>query len=206
MQKFAASVAASFITVGLIALSPMRAVAAEPDVSCPLLERRELADIGITDSTPLVDSGYAWSAAPQETPRAKVVSQSCSANLSTPAGRVAVILTVDKFEGRVTQAQVDNWLKAVADDDAAEAWVVEFGDATCERGNYGLPTQLDDGSFAVVNELYVACDARVGTHHMSLNIHLPEGNRTQMPSMERARMILNKSVQRLEERAFGLRI
>lgn len=202
MQKVAASLA----ILGLIASSPIRAIAADADFSCPLLERAELADIGITDSTPLVDSGYAWSATPQQTPRAKVVSQSCSANLSTPAGRVAVILTVDKFEGRVTQEQVDNWLKSAADDDSPETWVVEFGDATCERGNYGLPTLLDDGSFAVVNELYVACDARVGTRHMSLNIHLPEGSCTQMPSMEKTKMILNKSVQRLEERGFGLRI
>lgn len=202
MQK----TAASFVVVGWIAFGPLSAIAADPYVSCQLLERAELVDIGVTESTPLVDSGIAWNATPPETPRAKVVSQSCSANFVTPAGRAAVVLTVDQFEGHVTKRQVDNWLKDVAGDESAEAWIVEFEDATCERGSYSLPTVLHDGSFSVVNELYVACDAQVGTNHISLNIHLPEGNRTQMPSMERTKAILINSVQRLEEKVYGLRI
>src|SRR5262245_2453558 len=104
---------AAFIALG--ALSSVNAIAANTNVSCQWLERAELTEFGVTETTPFTDSAFDWSEIPLETPNSKVISQLCTVNFtSSSGGRAAVILSVDRFEGRVTKEQVGNWMKSTA--------------------------------------------------------------------------------------------
>lgn len=197
------------ITVAVLlagALYGFNALAVDADVSCPLLERTELSQLGVTDETPFRDSGMEPASGPQEIAGSHIVSTFCTVDIMTAAGRGAVILAVDRVEGKVTKEQVGNWLKAIEAKLGIEAGAVvsQLGNTTCEAGQYDLPTLLDDGSMKDVSEHYVACDAQVGTRHMSLNIHLP-GQDT-VPTMAQTKAILDKSIERLEYQASGLRI
>lgn len=189
-----------------LTLGSVNALAADTDMSCPLLERAELSLLGVTEASPFRDSGTDWAASPSELPNSHVVSAFCTVDLVTPRGRGAVILAVDRVEGKVTKEQVGDWLRAVDASQGVEAGAVvsKLGNTTCEAGQYTLPTLMGDGAIRDVGERYVACDAQVGTHHMSLNIHVPVGDFA--PTMEQAKAILDKSIERYEYRAAGLRI
>lgn len=191
------------VTIALLAaLSSFNVFAASVgDPSCPLLAREDLTSLGVNKDTTFVDSDWNWETTPVETPDAKVISNMCMVNLKNDGGKIAVILSVDSFLGKVTVDQVSNWLqvtdKAGADDPGITK--VKIGDTECETGNYELPTSGEDGDIKNINELYVACDAQVGTRHVTLNVHVPEAIKATLPSPERTKAILDKSVQRLKE-------
>ena len=120
-------------------------------------------------------------------------------NLKNPGGKVAVMLSVDSFQGKVTAEQVEQWLKATAGADEPGITKVKVGETECETGNYELPSSGEDGAIVNVNELYVACDAQVGTRHISLNVHVPEAIKASLPSPEQTKAMLDKSVQKMKE-------
>ena len=171
--------------------------------SCPLLVREDLSGLGVNKDTAFVDSDWNWDETPKETPGAKVISNMCMVNLKNPGGKVAVMLSVDSFQGKVTVEQVGQWLKATAGSDEPGVSKVKVGETECETGNYELPTSGNDGAVENINELYVACDAQVGTRHISLNVHVPEAIKGTLPSPEQTKAMLDKSVQRLKEAGLG---
>jgi hypothetical protein len=175
--------------------------------TCPLLAWEDLSGLGVTSGTELTDSDWGWNETPKETPNAKVISNICMVKVKTPAGRVEVMLSVDSFIGKVTEDQVGLWLKTIADSDPEEGiTTVRLGGAVCETGSYELPSATDDGSVENVNELYVACDSQVGTRHISLNVHVPEADKTMLLTPEQTKSILDKAVKRLKDAALGQRI
>ena len=172
--------------------------------TCPFLGRDELAKVGVTTDTAFMDSDWAWGETPKETPNAKVVTNLCTVSMKSKVGSSSIILAVDRFDGKVTETEVGSWLKAIASrkDEDEEIKVMAFGNVTCETGNYELPTTLDEGT-ENINEIYVACDTQVGTRHVSLNFHVPEAQKANLPSPEQAKAILDSSVQRLKEAGVG---
>lgn len=189
------------VAVTLITISSGSALASDPanDI-CPFLGRAELLTHGVTKDTAFSDSDWAWGETPKETPQAKVISNLCTINMKSKVGSSSIVLAVDRFDGMVTEAEVGTWIKAIAGkkDEDEDVKVTEFGDVVCETGSYELPTTLDEGT-ENINELYVACDTQVGTRHVSLNFHFPEGQKGYLPSPEQAKAILDSSVKRLKE-------
>jgi hypothetical protein len=177
----------------LAALSSFNASAA--DVSCTLLAREDLSGFGVNKDTVFITIETNWDDFP------KVVANHCSVIIDTPAGKVSLLLSVDKFEGEVTEDQVRKWLKEFVDAKANQEGVttLKIGETTCETGIYESPTSKEDGSPAKLNEFYIACDEQIGTRHISLNVQVPEASKSVLPTPEQAKSILDKSVQRLKE-------
>jgi hypothetical protein len=195
------------ITVALLAAIASFNVSAASvgSPSCPLLVREDLSGLGVDKDTSFIDSDWNWGETPKETPDAKVISNMCMVNLKNPGGKIAVMLSVDSFQGKVTVEQVSQWLKATDNAETDEPGVskVKIGETECETGVYELPTSGNDGDVENINELYVACDAQVGTRHISLNVHVPEAIKASLPSPEQTKAMLDKSVQRLKDAAVG---
>jgi len=184
------------ITLALLAAISSFNVSAETvgEPSCPLLVREDLSVLGVNKETSFVDSDWNWNETPKETPGAKVISNMCMVNFKNPGGKVSVMLSVDSFLGKVNETQVGEWLKATAGSDEPGITKVKVGDTECETGNYELPSSDDQGGVENINELYVACDAQVGTRHISLNVHVPESIKNTLPSPEQVKVMLDKSV------------
>ena len=195
-----------FVLALLTAGATINALAADPaHNSCPFLARDELKPIGVTKDTTFMDSYWAWGETPKETPTAQVVTNLCTVSMKSKKGNTSIILAVDRFDGKVSESEVGSWIKAIAskNDDDEDIKVTAIGDATCESGNYELPTTLDDRT-ENINTFYVACDTQVGTRHVSLNVHVPEAEKTILPSPEKVKAILDNSVQRLKAKAADL--
>lgn len=190
------------------AFSSFAAAASEnPHASCPFLGREELAGVGVTKDTAFIDSDWKWDEIPKEAPESKVITDMCTVSLKTADGNSSIVLIVDRFHGKVTEAQVGNWIKSAAELESKDAGITKtsFGDVTCETGTYELPTTQDSGDVKNINEFYVACDKQVGTHHISLNIHVPEAQKSTLPSAEQTKAMLEKSAERLKVASLGQR-
>ena len=196
-----------FIITLLAGFASLNAQAAKVgDPVCPFLVREDLSPLGITKDTDFADSDWDWGESPRETPGAKVFSNMCMVKVKTPEGRVEVLLALDSFTGKVTEEQVDRWIKSVAasrDPEDEGTTIIPIGDSVCETGNYELRTEGLDGEVTKVNELYVACDKQVGTRHMTLNVHVPEANKNILPTPARAKAILDNSVQLMVAATLG---
>jgi hypothetical protein len=194
----------------LFACVAATAQAADKSNPCTLLDWQDLQAFGANKDTQLTDAGWHQEDTPKEIPRGKLFTNMCAIAMKSAAGRSSVTLSFDSFKGKVTEQQVAKWLKGVsaaiaADAEASEAKpvAVTLGETTCESGQYELPTAQEDGSIANVVEQYIACDRQVGTHHVSLNVQLPDAQKNVLPSPEEAKALLDKSIARMKKQAFS---
>ena len=174
---------------------------------CTLLQWQDLASVGATKDMPMTDAGWHQEATPKEIPGSKLFTNMCAAGLKSEAGRTSITLSFDSFLGKVSEQQIHDWLKAnmpPADQKEGNPRLVTLGETTCETGQYELPVSQDDGSVANTVEHYIACDQQVGTHHVSLNVHVPEANKAALPTPEQAKALLEKSVMRMKEQSFAV--
>lgn len=174
---------------------------------CTLLDWHDLQSLGAVKDTGLLEAGWHQETTPKEIPDSKLFTNMCAVTIMSPAGRTSVTLSFDSFKGKVTPQQVSDWLKATAAavEPEPEAVLVKQGDATCESGQYDLKTTLNDKDSSSIDvvEHYIACDEQVGTHHISLNINVPEAKKSVLPNPEQAKALLDKSIARLKLKAFS---
>lgn len=176
------------------------------DDPCSLLDWQDLQSLGAVKDTPLIDAGWHQEETPKEIPGSRLFTNMCAVTIMSQAGRSSVTLSFDSFKGKVTEQQVSDWLKAGIKEPEAgepEVAIVKAGEATCESGRYDLTTRMEDGSFAEVPELYIACDQQVGTHHISLNIDVPDSKKADLPNPQQAKALLDKSIARLKQKSFA---
>lgn len=174
---------------------------------CTLLQWQDLQSVGATKDTMMTDAGWHQEAAPKEIPNSKLFTNMCAAAIKSEVGRTSITLSFDSFLGKVSEQQVRDWLKAnvpQAEKNEEAPQMMTLGETTCETGQYDLPVSQDDGSVANTVEHYIACDQQVGTHHVSLNVHVPEGNKAALPTPEQAKALLEKSVARMKEQSFAV--
>lgn len=170
---------------------------------CSLLDWQDLQTFGAVTDTSMSDAGWHEEMPPKEIPGSKLFTNMCAVTIMSQAGRSGITLSFDSFRGKVTEQQVSEWLKsaASAETEQPDMAVVKVGNTTCERGQYDLPTKQDDDSVADVVEHYIACDQQVGTQHVSINVHVPEGKKGELPSPEQAKVLLDKSIARMKQHA-----
>lgn len=189
--------------VFLLTATSLNAMAADnPNASCPLLAREELTGLGVTEDTPFIDSDWKLDeVTPKELDGGMVVSNLCTVELHSSEGRTAIVLVVEHVNRKITEEQMENWLKAVKSQNNEEGVAaVKLGATECETGNYEIPIAGRDGEEpSNLNEFYVACDAQAGIRHVSLNVHVPEAKRTSLPSPEQVKNMLDGSIRRLKE-------
>ena len=174
---------------------------------CSLLDWQDFQTFGVVKDTAMTNPGWHQEETPKELPGSKLFTDMCAVAISSQTGRSSVTLSFDSFKGKVTEQQVGEWLKSAAaagkEKGQPDVAIVKVGDATCEIGQYDLPTLQDDESVVTVVEHYVACDQQVGVQHVSLNIHVPEANKDNLPSPEQTKALLDKSVNRMKQNEFA---
>lgn len=173
---------------------------------CSLLDWKDLQSIGAVKETQFSDGGWRQEQTPKEIPGSNLYTNMCSLTIISMVGRSSVTLSLDSFTGKATEQQVSEWLKLVAHpipDKPDPVVIVSLGNTTCEYGQYDLPTRLSDDSISDVVEYYVACDQQVGTQHISLNVHVPEGKKSVLPNPEQTKELLDKSIVRMKQQAFA---
>lgn len=192
------------IVMLLSACLASNANAADPSTNpCALLDWQDLQTLGATKDTPMADAGWHPEKIPNEIPDSQLFTNMCAITIPSKAGRSSVSLSFDSFTGKATEQQVSDWLKTVSREKEEDTSIIEVGDATCETGTYDLPTRQSDDSVADISEHYIACDKQVGTQHVSLNIHVPEGDKALLLSPEQAKGLLDKAVAKMKETAFA---
>lgn len=170
---------------------------------CSLINWQDIQSLGATKDTPMADAGWHQEKISNEIPNSTLLTNMCAATITSKAGRLSVSLSFDSFTGKATEQQVSDWLKSAAAPGEEGTSIVKLGDATCEIGSYDLPTKQEDDSVADVAEHYIACDKQVGTQHVSLNIHVPEGDKALLFSPEQTKDLLDKATNRMKETAFA---
>ncbi|MFY9328765.1 MAG: hypothetical protein WAO76_12245 [Georgfuchsia sp.] len=173
---------------------------------CSLLDWQDFKSLGAVKDTLMSEAGWRQEKTPEEMPGSILFTNMCAAEIRSKAGRAGFTLSFDSFKGKVSEQQVGEWLKSTTATEAAQPDVatVKVGDmTTCETGQYDLPTKQEDDSVVTVVEHYIACDQQVGIQHVSLNVHVPEGNKGELPSPEQARDLLDKSVKRMKQNEFA---
>ncbi len=189
-------------------LAAFNANAAEKSASpCSLITWQDIQSLGAVKDTSMVDAGWHQEKTPKEIPDSQLFTNMCAMVTKSAAGRSSVTLSFDSFKGKVTEQQIADWLKSTTrpdDEEEAKPTVVTLGDTTCENGQYNLPTSQADDSVADVAEHYIACDKLVGTHHVSLNIHVPEGDKAKLFSPEQTKALLEKAISRMKETSFTI--
>lgn len=192
----------------LAACAAFNASAAEKSSDpCSLINWQDIQSLGAKKDTAMADAGWHQEETPKEIPGSQLFTTMCAVVTKSAAGRSSVTLSFDSFKGKVTEHQISDWLKSTtrpADEEDAKPTIVTLGDTTCENGQYNLPTSQADDSVADVAEHYIACDKLVGTHHVSLNIQVPEGDKAKLFSPEQAKALLDKAVSRMKETSFAV--
>jgi hypothetical protein len=174
---------------------------------CSLITWQDIQSFGAVKDTPMSDAGWHQEQTPKELPDSQLFTNMCAVVTKSPAGRSSITLSFDSFKGKATEQQIADWLKSTtrpADEEEAKPTVVTLGDTTCENGQYSLPTSQADDSVADVAEHYIACDKLVGANHVSLNIHVPEGDKAKLFSPEQAKALLDKAVSRMKANSFSI--
>lgn len=166
---------------------------------CSLINWQDLKPLGAKKTTTFADAGWHEEKSPTELPDSQLFTDLCGVTILSKAGRTSATLTFTSFRGNVTEQQIGDWLKSVAqketpDPDIKAETVDEAG---CEKGHYDLPTSQSDGSVAKVVEHYVACDRQVGTQHVSLNISFPQGKHVSSFSARQTKSLLDKAISRM---------
>ncbi len=175
---------------------------------CAALDWHDIESLGATKDTSLVQAGWHQEDPIAQLPEAKLFTNLCAAVMKSPEGRISVTLGFDSIQGKASVQQVSDWLKAAdaADtmDGISEMKTVKFGETRCENGRYDLPTKNDtDDTISTVVEYYVACDQQVGKQHLALNIHVPEGKKAVLPTVEQTKAMLDKLVARIKKSAIS---
>lgn len=172
---------------------------------CSLLEWQDFQSIGAVKDTPLIDLGWREEPTPNGIPDSKLFSSICAVEIKSEAGNSLVTLSVDSFMGKVTEQQVGEWLKSVEPEGAVKPGVVivKVGNATCETGQDNSPTSQSAESATKGAAHYIACDQQIGIKHISLNINIPEGKKSELLNSEQANALLDKSIARMKQNAFA---
>lgn len=172
---------------------------------CSLLDWHDFQSLGAVKDTTFVNSGWQPGETPKEIPDSELLSNICTAAIGSPKGGLFIALSIDGFKGKVSEQQVSDWLKSVAaaDSKQSELAIVQVGNATCESGQYDVPTKQKDGSNVNVVKEYIACDRQVETRHIALNLHVAEDQKGELPSPEQTAALLDKSILRMKQQTFA---
>lgn len=174
---------------------------------CDLLAWQDVQVFDVKQDTPMTEAGWHKEGTPKELPGSNLYTNMCAIVTKSDAGRVSITLSFDSFKGKVNEAQIADWMKSTAlepEESEEKPTLVTLGNTTCESGKYNLPTAQADDSVADVDQHYIACDQIAGTNHVSLNIHVPNGKKADLPSAEQAKSLLDKSISRMKEKSFAV--